>query len=742
MDFRALIRHASVALPVLALAVLLAATVLLAGDLEQDVSRLGGLAPWLAGASVMSVLVLLLAIGWRVLELWRQRRARAPGARLASRWALSLMLVAVPPIVLVYGFALRFLHDSVDAWFNVRIERALDDALALGRDFLDAERTRALRASEAVVARLGLATDDERQTILEEALDGGEARQLAVFGSNGQVLAVVADDARLLLPVPPDSGALLAIRDGAVEAVAEPLGDDLVVRIRRPAGDTVLQAIYELPARVQPLARNIEQSWFDYQRLALLRGSLKLTFTLILTAVLLLAALLAILAALAVAKRQVAPISRLSEGTQRIAAGDFAARLPPGGDDELGFLTASFNQMAEDLAQASAAARSSQAETERQRAYLEAVLGRLSSGVITVDTDGMVQTANEAAGGVLGVDLARIRGQALPSIRADAPRLAAFVDMLSRQLGAGAREWRGEVALPTASADRPQLLMLRAATLPGISGQPTTKVIVFDDQTELARAQRETAWLEVAQRLAHEIKNPLTPIQLSSERLAHRLEGKLEGRDAEVLAKSTRTIVAQVEALKAMVDAFADYARAPQISLATIDLERVVGEVLDLYDDAFREIGNPSSPDAPKPPESDPGPDPQATSTDHSGLRCRIERRFAADLPPIRGDAGRLRQMLHNLVKNAIEASSGVPELEVGLTPDASSIALSVADRGSGLPANFDAGWFEPYRTGKTRGTGLGLAVVRKVAEEHGGRVEAGNRDGGGAVFTVWLPIS
>lgn len=707
MDLRALIRGASVALPALALATLLAATVLLAGDLEEDVSRLGRFAPWLAGAALLAVAVLVAAIGWRAVELLRQRRARAPGARLASRWALSLVLVAVPPIVLVYGFALRFLHDSVDAWFNVRIERALDDALALGRDFLDAERARALRASESLALRVGLAPDEDWQEVLESELDAGEARQLALFGFNGQVLAVAADDARLLLPAPPDSGALLAIRDGAVEAVAEPLGEDLVVRIRRAAGAAVLQGIYELPPRVQPLARNIEQSWFDYQRLALLRGSLKLTFTLILSAVLLLAALLAILAALAVAKRQVAPIARLSEGTRRIAAGDFDARLPAGGDDELGFLTASFNRMAADLAGASAAARASQAETERQRAYLEAVLGRLSSGVVTVDEGGMVRTANEAAGAILGIELARLRDAPLRTLAEIAPRLEAFVDATARQLAGGVREWRAEVALPDRQPGKTQLLMLRAASLPVAAGQAPVWVIVFDDQTELARAQRETAWLEVAQRLAHEVKNPLTPIQLAAERLAHRLGGKLDGRDAEVLSKSTRTIVAQVEALKGMVDAFADYARAPQVSLAPLAPERVVGEVLDLYDDP---------------------------------ARCRVLRRFEQGLPPIRGDSGRLRQLLHNLVKNAIEASSGVPEIEVALAREGDGIRLAVSDRGSGLPPDFDAGWFEPYRTGKAKGTGLGLAVVRKVVEEHGGRVEAANRDGGGAVFTVWLP--
>jgi nitrogen fixation/metabolism regulation signal transduction histidine kinase len=279
------------------------------------------------------------------------------------------------------------------------------------------------------------------------------------------------------------------------------------------------------------------------------------------------------------------------------------------------------------------------------------------------------------------------------------------LDALARRAAEGVRDWREELRLPRDGLDSVQILVLRGAALPeGESGF----VAVFDDETVLNQAQREAAWSEVARRLAHEVKNPLTPIQLSAERLKLRLAGKLDAADAAVLDKASATIVAQVEALKTLVNAFGDYARPPQLKLDPMSLNALVGEVLDLY-------------------ETDP--------------RLRIVRHFDPAAPRIRADSVRLRQLLHNLIKNAIEASGDTPEIDVSTArvqhEGRTEVALRVADRGSGLPQGFDDTWFEPYRTGKPRGSGLGLAVVRKVADEHGARVAAENREGGGAVFTV-----
>jgi nitrogen fixation/metabolism regulation signal transduction histidine kinase len=329
--------------------------------------------------------------------------------------------------------------------------------------------------------------------------------------------------------------------------------------------------------------------------------------------------------------------------------------------------------------------------------------------VLTWGADGLLRGANAAAGRILGVDPAPFAGRPLSELAAAVPALAPLTEALAARTAEGVREWREELRLPRESAgDSGQILVLRGAALPaGEDGY----VAVFDDETVLNQAQREAAWSEVARRLAHEVKNPLTPIQLSAERLKLRLGGKLESTDAQVLDKATGTIVAQVEALKTLVNAFGDYARPPQLRLERLRINALAGEVLDLY-------------------EHDPD--------------LRIVRRLDPADPWIRADAGRLRQLLHNLVKNAIEASSGAPEIELSTrcvdAADGTEVALSVADRGSGLPPGFDDTWFEPYRSGKPRGSGLGLAVVRKVADEHGARVTAGDRDGGGALFTVWFP--
>jgi nitrogen fixation/metabolism regulation signal transduction histidine kinase len=426
--------------------------------------------------------------------------------------------------------------------------------------------------------------------------------------------------------------------------------------------------------------------------------------------VLLLSMLLAVLAALRLARRQVAPVARLAAATRDIARGEYGRELEPAGDDELGFLTESFNRMSRELDAASISARDSQAETERQRAYLETVLGRLSSGVLTVDGDGVLRTANAAASRILGVGLEPYLGQPLDALGKAQPALTPLLAALRNRAREGVREWREELRLPRdGGGEAAQILMLRGAELPGGA---RGMVAVFDDETVLNQAQREAAWSEVARRLAHEVKNPLTPIQLSAERLKLRLAGKLDAADTQLLDKAAGTIVAQVEALKTLVNAFGDYARPPQLRLAPLRLNALVDEVLDLY-------------------EHDP--------------RLRIERALDASNPLVRADGGRLRQLLHNLIKNAIEASADSPTIElstvVATTAGRTEVALHVADRGSGLPTGFDDTWFEPYRTGKPRGSGLGLAVVRKVADEHGARVAASNRADGGALFSVWFAL-
>ena len=710
-------------LPGLAVAALLVASLKLAEDAAGDSSRFAAHYRWVLGAAAAALVVLTVAIGQRLWRLRADIARSAPGARLNRRLLRLLILLAVPSTLIVYGFALRFLDATIDNWFNVRLEQALDDALELGRIVVDEH----LRSAEAASAELGrqLAEDPpaSTQAALDSAIDTLDAIQLTVFAADGRVQATTSSDPRHLDPPIPDGALLMRVQGERRYAAAEPFGDELALRvvlpIAAPAGETrslqggllqgrLLQGIFPLPARLQPLTRGIERANFDFQRLKFLRGSLKLTFALILTFVLLLSVLVVVLAALGIARRLVAPIGRLAAATRAVGAGRFDTPLPAPSDDELGFLVGSFAQMTRELEFASARAQKSARENEQQRAWLEAVLERLSAGVLGFDREGHLRVANRAAEAILGVNLSRYVGHGPGQLGSEHPDLAAFTDPLARHLRENQREWREEVVVDQAHGAR--TLMLRGTVLPDQAGF----VAVFDDLTVLNRAQRDAAWGEVARRLAHEVKNPLTPIQLAAERLRRRFLGRLPPEEGELIDRATHTIVTQVEALKTMVNAFGDYARPPQLVARPIALHALIGEVLDLYENDQRIV---------------------------------LTRRLAAGEPLVRGDPVRLRQALHNLIKNALEAigETRKPQIRIAtaLVHDDGEdwIELSVADNGPGLPADFGERWFEPYTSSKARGTGLGLAVIKKIAEEHGGSVRAGNDALGGAVFTLRLPL-
>ena len=711
-------------LPALAIVVLLAAALALASDAAAGNARLGGYYPWILGSSAAALLILIVVILQRMQRLLRELRQRVPGARLTRRMLLVLIALAVPPVLVVYGFSLFFLNATIDTWFNVKLEQSLDDALKIGSAYLD-DRSKVAEQSSSTLARsLASSLDSDLQPQLDSALDAQGATQLTVFGANHEVLAAASSDPRLLTPPQPDTSTLLQVRNTGRYAAAEPIGPNAQLMLRvilpvaggGPLSQRTLQALFAIPEQIAPLTASVEGAKDDFQRLKFLRGSLKLTFSLVLTFVLLLSVLFALLVAFGVARRLTAPIGRLALATRAVSAGRYDTPLPVSGDDELGFLLNSFNQMQRELEQASAHLSRSAQETEGQRVYLKAVLERLSAGVLGLDREGILRTANRAADSILEISMSKYLGQHLSSVRRDEPVLAPLIDSILKHVREGLREWREEVVIDGGSNARSserRVLMLRGAELASTLGDDAGVVAVFDDLTLLNRAQRDAAWAEVARRLAHEVKNPLTPIQLAAERLRRRFMGRLPPDETEVLDRATHTIVSQVEALKALVNAFGDYSRPPQIDARPLSLHALVGEVLDLYE---------------------------------NDQRIQLSRNFAAPDPMLRADAGRLRQLLHNLLKNSLEAISGPtkPHLEVSTNEvrngDRMWVELSVADNGPGLPEGFDDRWFEPYTTSKARGTGLGLAVAKKIVEEHGGHIRAMTRPTGGAIFTVCLP--
>ncbi|MEJ2646539.1 MAG: ATP-binding protein, partial [Gammaproteobacteria bacterium] len=421
----------------------------------------------------------------------------------------------------------------------------------------------------------------------------------------------------------------------------------------------------------------------------------------------------AVWAAFFSARRLVAPIRDRAEGTRAVADGDYDKQLPVPGEDELGFLVRSFNDMTRRIGRARDQARRSQQQVEGQRAYLEAVLGSLSSGVMSISRDRKLRTVNDAASHVLGMDLRASLGGSLSQLSERHAYTAPFFDSVARHVRAEDPGWREEIILFGVRGR--QVLMCRGAALPGDGVRGGGMVIVFDDVTALIQAQRDAAWGEVARRLAHEIKNPLTPIQLSAERLRHKYLKVLTPEDGEVLERATHTIVQQVEAMKEMVNAFTEYARAPQMHREPVDLNPLVLEVLDLY------------------------------RGHAAGLQ--IESRLDPSGPCVEADAGRLRQLLHNLFKNAQEATSNRPDGKVVVGTlcvnelDTHYVELWVDDNGPGFPPQLFEQLFEPYVTTKPKGTGLGLAIVKKIVEEHGGVIEAQNLEPGGARVLIRLRV-
>jgi nitrogen fixation/metabolism regulation signal transduction histidine kinase len=463
------------------------------------------------------------------------------------------------------------------------------------------------------------------------------------------------------------------------------------------------------------MANSVDESYSEYKRLLYLREPLKRTFTLTLSVVLMLSLLASVYGAFVLSRRLVAPIQNLVAGTRAVAKGDFNTRLPTPSRDEIGFLVSSFNDMTEKLSEAQRLASLSQAQVEAERANLEVILARLSTGVVALDADFRIRTANRASGAILNADLENRAGEYLPDVAAGQPLLQQFIDVAQEHLKQGETEWREQIVLRGEVGRR--VLTCACTTLPGDEDHAAGFVVVFEDITALLQAQRDAAWGEVARRLAHEIKNPLTPIQLSAERLRRKYIKTMPEDDVQVLDRATHTIVQQVEAMKEMVNAFSDYARAPDIDINVFDLDKLAQEVVDMY---------------------------RAQASD-----IEIVLNTDPTLPKIEADVGRVRQMLHNLIRNSIEAlenSDHKGRIEVRLSKteiqETEVAEIVVEDNGPGFKTGAVSQVFDPYVTTKPKGTGLGLAIVKKLVEEHAGTIEAENLEDRGAAIRIRLPVN
>ena len=673
--------------------------------------------------NVAGVVVLFALLVGNLVRLLRDYRTDVPGAKLKARVVVMSVSLAVVPLLVVFYFSMQFINRGIDTWFNVEVGKGLDDALALSRAALEMQMRDNLGTTVQIAERLRNVS--RRQLIFELSMLRREsgASEISVFGRNRRILATSSDFAANHLPQVPRDEVLLQIRQNRPFVSLDPLErGSFQIRTAVAFGDRsrpetlgVIQAYFPVSERIGRMANSVDSSYSEYKRLLYLREPLKRTFTLTLTVVLLLSMLTSVYGAFVLSRRLVAPIQNLVAGTRAVAKGDFDTRLPTPSRDEIGFLVSSFNEMTEKLSEARRQASLSQAQVEAERANVEVILARLSTGVVSLEFDLRIRTANQASGAILNVDLENRIGEYLPDVASGQPLLEQFVDLARVHLNAGETEWREQIVLRGEVGRR--VLTCACTALPGDEDHAAGFVVVFDDITALLQAQRDAAWGEVARRLAHEIKNPLTPIQLSAERLRRKYINTMSKDEVQVLDRATHTIVQQVEAMKEMVNAFSDYARAPDIDISVFNLDKLAHEVVDLY------------------------------RAEASGIEIVLNT--DPTLPNIEADIGRVRQMLHNLIRNSIEALEncdykGRIEVRISKTEvqETDVAEIVVEDNGPGFKTGSVSQVFDPYVTTKPKGTGLGLAIVKKLVEEHGGTIEAENPDGGGAVIRIQLPVN
>ena len=677
--------------------------------------------PWILLLNICAVLTLGVLLARKLWQLYRDFQDHVPGSRLTARTVGMFGTLVVVPLLIVYLFALEFLNYGIDSWFRVEIRQGLNDALVLSRSALELRLHEQSRRTENFAHAIAGLSGPDLAVRLDAERRAAQAADVTVYDTGGRALSLSSASAGTTLPAPPSAEVRLQIAAGrSFFALQPPAGGRATIVTAAPLPRAALVPPgrfvvinYDVPAELSGLADAVQNAFSNYGDMSATREPLKINFRLTLTLVLLITMLAAVYGAVWSAQRLTRPVKDLIAGTRAVGKGDFGTRLPLPSRDEMGFLVHSFNDMTKRLRRTSEEAALGRQAVERERERLAVILSRLSSGVLVVDAQLHLRSANQSAGAILGGNLAAMAGQNLAAAAGATPLLVGLVAALRSRLASGEREWREQLTLKDEAGMR--VLLWACTPLPDDT-DAAGLVIVFEDVTALLTAQRNAAWGEVARRLAHEIKNPLTPIQLSAEQLRRKLLPGLDTEHARLLERATHTIVQQVDAMKQMVNAFSDYARAPEVQLAQFSLNQLGAEVVELYR------------------LQDPG--------------VTIALELDPQLPEIEADRGRVRQILANLLSNGIEALAGVAGAAITVrtrwlrTVKPAQAEITVSDNGPGFREDILRRAFEPYVTSKARGTGLGLAIVQRIVEEHGGRISAENLATGGARVRVLLPAT
>ncbi|PHS71599.1 MAG: two-component sensor histidine kinase [Methylophaga sp.] len=711
-----LVKHLSSGVaPYISLAILLLVLAYLLSAATQDSSRLNDLFLLIFGVGIVSLILLTAILGRSLYRLYRDFKNKEEGSRLTIRLVSLFVLLILGSTLIVYGFSMHFLHRGINSWFDVKVEQALNDSLELSRTAFSIRMRSLLRQTRMMSGVLSELPVSDINHNLRELSQLSGALELSLWTMDGKLISSSIENQAIIIPDKPSESVFRQLQQKEDYISLDPGENDRLqlraavqLPLKRPFQQALfLHVLFPVNDHLSTLGKTVQKAYTDYKELSYLRKPLVTIFTLTLSLIVLLTVLASIWFAIWIARRIVEPLQELSEGTQAVASGNYNTQLTASGHDEIGFLVRSFNQMTQRLTQSRNATQRSHRQLEKQTNYLTTVLGSLSSGVITIDDKKYLRTANVTSSKILNINLQHHIKKPIEELSSQHQNLQAFVQLIEQQslLTTG---WQQQLNLQQRGQ---QTLMCRGTPLPNDDGW----VIVFDDITTLLQAQRNAAWGEVARRLAHEIKNPLTPIQLSAERLQHKYLPLLPADQSGTLTKLTNTIVQQVEAMKSMVNDFSDYARNPGLQLSMHSIGHLIREVLALY-------------------QSNPN---------HQFTLLNSKQDITINI-----DRNRFRQVLHNLLKNAIEASENA-NLQVDIVlsyhmvthNNSPWLEMTINDHGPGLSAEIANKLFEPYATNKTKGTGLGLAIVKKIIEEHGGNVWAENLDPSGASIIILLPL-
>ncbi len=690
--------------------------------------------------NVVVAVLLLLVILWIAYRLLNRLRRGRFGSRLLVKLAAIFALAGFAPGLLIYVVSYQFVARSIESWFDVEVEGALEAGLNLGRVTLETLSNELGGKARAAATQLADTPDVSMALQLERTREQLGASDLLLWGASGQLVAAAGQSRYQLSPEKPSPQQFRSARsqrsvtwteglDDVVPGVSPGAKLKALVLLSGTTVGTLAEQRYLLVAQAlpPPLVANalaVTKANREYQERALAREGLKRMYIGTLTLTLFLAVFGAVLLAVVLGNQIARPLLLLADGVRQVAAGDLTPKMSLQGRDELDGLTRSFAQMTQQLADARLAVESSMGQLDASRANLQTILDNLTAGVVVLDAQGHILSSNPGATRILRVPLAAHVGKRL----SDMDGLTTFADHVQAQfesfLGAQAQHgqdhWQHSFELGATSTgqagrqgDDTLTLVARGAELPG-----SARLLVFDDISEIVSAQRSQAWGEVARRLAHEIKNPLTPIQLSAERLELKLQGKLAPTDQALLTKSVKTIVDQVDAMKRLVNEFRDYARLPAAELKPVDLNALASDVLHLYANEVTAVP--------------------------------IQSQLDPACPPVLGDPQQLRQVLHNLLQNALDATESAGhqgeehsvQVKTQWLEATARVRLSVLDSGTGFPEAILKRAFEPYVTTKSKGTGLGLAVVKKIADEHRTRVDIVNRVLDGKVIGAQVSLS